>query len=40
MKLLDAEEDARVHPKAKEGGLRLRPTFVGTSPVLANVRGL
>ena len=39
MKLLGAEEDVRKHPQAKEGGSCLCPTFVGTSPVLANVRG-
>ena len=36
---LGMEEDARVHPGAKEGGLRLRPAFVATSPALANGRG-
>ena len=38
MKPLGVEEDARVHPGAKEGGLRLHPAFVGTSPALANGR--
>ena len=39
VKLLGTEEDVRVHPGAKEGGLCLRPTFVGTLPALANGRG-
>ena len=39
MKLLGAEEDARMHPQAKEGGLRLRPAFVGTSATLAGIQG-
>ena len=39
VKPLGAEEDARVHPKAKGGGLRLRPAFVSASSTLANGHG-
>ena len=39
VKLLGVEEDASVHPRAKEGGLCLHPTFVGTSPALAKGQG-
>ena len=38
-KPLGTEEDAKVHPRAKGGGLCLRPAFVGASPTLANGRG-
>ena len=38
-KCLGAEEDARVHPGAKEGGSCLHPALVGASPMLANGHG-
>ena len=38
-KRLGMEEDARLHPGAKEGGRHLRLALVGTSPALANGRG-
>ena len=38
-KHLGTEEDVRVHLRAKEGGRRIRPAFVGTSLALANGRG-
>ena len=38
-KLLGVGEDVRKHLQAKEGGSCLCPTFVDTSPALANVLG-